>query len=75
MTTFREFQNELERLHQQSESVRRQAKGAALEKIRAWIAEYDLTLDELGLTASGRPRRPRAPSAPSEAADAAPPEE
>ena len=71
MSTFREFQEELERLHRQSESTRRQAKGAALEQIRMLIAEYDLTLDELGFTASGKLRASRVPSTPTE--DSGPP--
>ncbi len=49
MTTFREFQAELEALHRQAERTRRMDKAAALERIRALIAEYDLQPAELGL--------------------------
>ncbi len=57
MTGFREFQAELERLHQQAETARRQEKRAALQKIRALIAEYDLQASDLGLD-DGRRRKP-----------------
>lgn len=48
MTTFREFQAELERLHLEEERKRRRDKGLAIAQIRAWITEYRLTPDELG---------------------------
>ena len=54
MTTYREFQAELERLHQQAESTRRKEKGEALDRIRSLIVEYQLTPADLGLVA-GRP--------------------
>ncbi len=66
MTTYREFQAELERLHQQSESLRRKQKGEALERIRALIAEYHVEPADLGFT---RPRSARQ----TPVADAAPP--
>ena len=50
MTTYREFQEELQRLHQKSEAVRRVEKAAALERIRALIVEYRLLPSELGFT-------------------------
>lgn len=52
MTTFREFQAELERLHQSAERTRLEEKRAALERIKALIAEYDLQPSELGFTAA-----------------------
>ncbi len=61
MTSYREFQAELERLHQQSESLRRKQKGEALEQIRALIAEYRVEPADLGFT---RPRKPRTATAP-----------
>ncbi len=48
MTTYQEAQRELERLHRQSIQVRLAEKVAALEKIRALIAEHQLTPGELG---------------------------
>lgn len=60
MTTFREFQAELERLHQQAESNRRKQKGEALERIRALIAEYRVEPADLGFV---RPRKARDASA------------
>ena len=57
MTGFREFQAELERLHQQAETARRQEKRAALDKIRALITEYDLQPSDLGLD-GGQRRKP-----------------
>lgn len=63
MTSYREFQAELERLHQQAESARRREKGEALERIRALILEYRLLPSDLGFTdapkaraASGTPK-------------------
>ena len=48
MTTYREFQEELQRLHLKSESARRIEKAEALERIRALIVEYQLLPSELG---------------------------
>ena len=59
MTSYREMQAELERLHQESERTRRIEKGKALEKIRALIAEYDLQPGELGIV----PPRPEGATA------------
>jgi hypothetical protein len=49
MTTYREFQSELERLHQDQERDRRRDKALAIARIKAMIAEYQLTADELDL--------------------------
>jgi DNA-binding protein H-NS len=54
MTTYREFQAELQRLHQQTESVRRKEKGEALDRIRSLIVEYRLTPSDLGLAPEPR---------------------
>ena len=48
MTTYRELQEELQRLHQKSEAARRLEKGEALERIRALIVEYQLLPSDLG---------------------------
>lgn len=48
MTTYREFQEELQRLHLRSEAARRIEKAEALERIRALIVEYQLLPSELG---------------------------
>lgn len=62
MTSYREFQAELQKLHEQAERARRAEKSAALEQIRALIAEYDLQLSDLGLDpASRRTGTPVAP--------------
>lgn len=58
MTTYREFQAELERLHQQAEVERRREKGAALERIRALILEYRLLPSDLGFAPAPKPRTP-----------------
>ena len=47
MRAFREFQAELEKLHQQSERTRRAEKAAAVERIRSLIAEYGMLPEEL----------------------------
>lgn len=62
MTSYREFQAELQRLHEQAERARRAEKSAALEKIRSLIAEYDLSSADLGLEPASR--RSGAPLAP-----------
>jgi len=51
VTTYREFQIELERLHQQAERVRLSEKAAALDRIRALIVEYRLLPSDLGFSA------------------------
>ncbi len=51
MTTYREFQQELERLHQKSESERRKQKADAFDRIRALVDEYDVPPHVLGLSA------------------------
>ena len=56
VTTYREFQDELERLHQQAETARRKEKGEALARIRALIVEYQLLPSDLGLTSSAKTR-------------------
>lgn len=55
------MQVELEKLHLESERARRLEKGAALERIRALIAEYDIQPSELGIV---RPRREDATASP-----------
>ena len=55
MTSLREFQAELERLHQQSETKRRQDKREALETIRALIAEWNIQPEELGIEVEREP--------------------
>ncbi len=50
MMTYREFQLELERLHQQSESTRRAQKAEAFERIRGLINEFRLEPSALGLS-------------------------
>jgi len=54
VTTYREFQAELQRLHEQAESARRQEKAAALERIRALIVEYQLLPSDFGFAGSRR---------------------
>ncbi len=59
MTSYREFQAELQKLHEQAERARRSEKATALEQIRALIAEYELSAADLGLeTASKRSGTP-----------------
>lgn len=58
MTTYREFQAELERLHQQAETARRKEKGEVLERIRALIVEYQLLPSDLGLGPTPRAAAP-----------------
>lgn len=48
MTTYRELQAELQRLHQQAEKVRRDEFVAAIDQIRALIVEYQLLPSDLG---------------------------
>jgi DNA-binding protein H-NS len=60
MTTYREFQEELQRLHLKSESARRIEKAEALARIRALIVEYQLLPSDLGFG--------RAPTAKADAA-------
>jgi len=48
MTTYREFQEELQKLHQKAEAARRMEKAAALDQIRALIIEYRLLPSDLG---------------------------
>ncbi len=52
MTSYREFQAELERLHQDAERARRSEQRAALETIRALIVEYELLPSDLGFDES-----------------------
>ena len=56
MTSYREFQAELQRLHEQAERARRSEKSAALEQIRSLIAEYQLSPSELGLDSASSDR-------------------
>lgn len=63
MTSYREFQAELQKLHEQAERARRAEKSAALEKIRALIVEYELLPSDLGLEPPSR-RTGRAPVPP-----------
>lgn len=51
MTTYREFQAELERLYQQSEKERRTLKAEAYHRIRALVDEYQVPPDMFGLVA------------------------
>ena len=57
MTTYREFQAELAKLHQQAEAARRIEKAAALDRIRALIIEYRLLPKDLGLGPVSSKRR------------------
>ena len=51
MTTYREFQAELERIYQQSESDRRRAKAEAFRRIRELVIDYQLEPGVIGLVA------------------------
>lgn len=57
MISLREFQAELERLHQQSETTRRRAKGEALARIRALMDEWELDVADLGFVNPTRPSK------------------
>ncbi len=48
MTSYKTFQAELERLHQESERTRRAEKRDALNRILALVAEYRIELEDLG---------------------------
>jgi DNA-binding protein H-NS len=61
MSKYREFQAELERLHQQSETARRREKAEALARIRALIDEYALDASDLGIAPDGKLATPAAP--------------
>lgn len=54
MTTYREFQAELEKLHREAEQARRSEQRDALEKIRALIIEYQLLPSDLGFATPAR---------------------
>lgn len=47
---FRRFQDDLDQLHRQQESLRLEAKRAAITRILELIAEHGLTPIELGLS-------------------------
>jgi DNA-binding protein H-NS len=60
MHAFREFQAELEKLHQQSERSRRIERAAAVERIRALIADCAILPEELARAWEGTAHAPPA---------------
>jgi len=56
MTSYKEFQAELEKLHREAERARRNEQREALEKIRALIIEYQLLPSDLGFADSPKRR-------------------
>ena len=60
MTTYKDVQRELERLHQQSAQARLAEKAAVLERIRALIIEHELLPHELGFVDAPNPKTPTA---------------
>lgn len=62
MTTYREFQIELERLHHQAERARLAEKSAVIDRIRALIVEYQLLPSDLDLAPKPRAKTAGAPA-------------
>lgn len=59
MTGYKEFQVELENLHQQAEQTRRSEQRAVLDRIKALMVEYELLPSDLGFaTAPKRKTNP-----------------
>jgi DNA-binding protein H-NS len=48
-----------EALERQIEQTKKQERGEAIEKVRALMAEYGLTLADLGRPSSGKAKKPK----------------
>jgi DNA-binding protein H-NS len=52
MTTYREYQQQIQKLQREAEAARREELGSAIRDIKRKIAEFNLTAADLGLEAA-----------------------
>ena len=57
MTTYREYQNQIEELQRKAATARKEEVGSTIRDIKKKIAEFGLTAADLGLAAPAAPRR------------------
>ena len=57
MTTYREYQNQIEELQRKAASARKEEIGTTIRDIKKKIAEFGLSAADLGLSAPAAPRR------------------
>ena len=61
MTTYREYQNQIEELQRKAATARKEEIGTTIRDIKKKIAEFGLTAADLGLAAPAAPRRAAKP--------------
>ena len=57
MTTYREYQNQIEELQRKAATARKEEIGTTIRDIKKKIAEFGLSAADLGLSAPAAPRR------------------
>ena len=72
MTTYREYQNQIEELQRKAATARKEEIGTTIRDIKKKIAEFGLTAADLGLAAPAAVRRAAKPAAKAAAAAAEP---
>jgi len=73
MTTYREYQNQIEELQRKAATARKEEIGTTIRDIKKKIAEFGLTAADLGLAAPAAARRTAKPVDKAAAAAAAEP--
>lgn len=58
MTTYKQIQDQIKQLQQQAEELRRKELGETISRIKLMMAEYGITVADLGLV--GKKKGPRA---------------
>ncbi|MBP7661017.1 MAG: H-NS histone family protein [Burkholderiaceae bacterium] len=71
MTTYREYQNQIEELQRKAATARKEEIGTTIRDIKKKIAEFGLTAADLGLAAPAAVRRAAKPADKAAAAAAA----
>ncbi|MDR0934049.1 MAG: H-NS histone family protein [Burkholderiaceae bacterium] len=64
MSTYKQIQDQIRQLQQQAEVLRKKELGNAISQVRAIMAEYGLTISDLGIIGKKKGGRARVPLAP-----------
>lgn len=64
MSTYKQIQDQIKQLQQQAEEVRKKEFSNAISQIKSIMAEYGITVSNIGINSKKKGTRTRAPLAP-----------
>ena len=64
MSTYKQIQDQIKQLQQKAEELRKKELGNAISQIKSIMAEFGITISDLGMVAKKKGTRTRAPLAP-----------